>query len=76
MHPLVGDISEMKDADIEAKIYDLTNKYFNTRNPDIKAEIILYLDTYNAEIERRKVLAWQKTLETPNKNLDKLIKVN
>ena len=38
MHPLVGDISEMKDADIEAKIYDLTNKYFNTRNPDIKAE--------------------------------------
>jgi hypothetical protein len=30
MHPLAGDLSVMKDAELDLKIQDLTKKYFQT----------------------------------------------
>jgi len=76
MHPLVGDISNLKDSEIESKVSDLTKKYFITSNPGIKAQIAAVLETYKSEISRRRAVEWQKMMETRDKTLDKLINIS
>ena len=39
MHPLIDDLSKLKDSELEAKINDLTRKYFMVRNPGVQAQI-------------------------------------
>jgi hypothetical protein len=75
MHPLAGDLSAFKDAEIEAKIADLSRKYFAAFNMEVRGQITLLLDTYRDELARRRADEWQKMMETRNKDLDKLIRV-
>jgi ribonuclease D len=74
MHPLIGDLKEVKDADLEAKIGDLTKKYFMTGNPEIRQQMVLVLNSLKEELARRQQEALAKIMA--NKNLDKLVKVN
>jgi hypothetical protein len=76
MHPLVTSFENLKDAEIESKIGDLTKKYFIASNPGVKAQIHAVLDEYNQELSRRRQLAWDKMMTNRDKGLDKLIKVN
>ena len=76
MHPLVSGFDNMKDAEIESKIGELTKKYFMAVNPGLKAQIAVVLEDYNQEMSRRRQLAWNKMMENRDKGLDKLIKVN
>ena len=74
MHPLVGDLSEMKVNDLESKITDLTKKYFMTGNMDAQHQISMVLDSYKSELRRRQDAALTKIMS--DKNLDNLVKVN
>jgi hypothetical protein len=76
MHPLITDLSSLKTADIEAKINDLTKKYFMTSNYGIQCQITSALDTYKEELSNRQRLEWDKVMESRNKGLDKLINVS
>jgi len=76
MHPLVDNLSEFKDSDLESKINDLTRKYFMTNNFYLQQQIALTLDTYKEELMVRRQAEWQRTMEMRNKDLDKLIKVD
>ena len=76
MHPLVNDLSSLKDADLEAKINDLTRKYSMTYNFQVQQQIVLVLDTYKEELNNRRRAEWENTMELRNKDLDKLIKVD
>jgi hypothetical protein len=76
MHPLVHDLDSLKTTELEAKINDLTKKYFMTSNSGIQAQISIVLDTYKEEIGKRQQLEWEKVLESRNKGLDKLINVS
>jgi len=76
MHPLVNDLSSMKDPELESKINDLTRKYFMTYNPGIQAQIVAVLDSYKEELDRRKRLDYEKMMNTRDKGLDKLINVS
>ncbi len=76
MHPLVNDLDSLKTTELEAKINDLTKKYFMTANPGMQAQISIVLDTYKEEIGKRQQLEWEKVLESRNKGLDKLINVS
>jgi hypothetical protein len=75
MHPLAGDLSLLKDAELESKIHDLTNKYFMAQGPDLKAQISNLLQTYNEELRIRRKAALDKLMKSRDKNLDKLINV-
>lgn len=76
MHPLAGDLSALKDSEIESKIQDLTKKYFQTYNMDIKTQIASLLEDYNSEISKRRQEQLKKMMDSRDKSLDKLIKVD
>lgn len=76
MHPLVEDLSSLKDNEIESKILDLSKKYWMSRNPDLQFQIKLLLDQYNEELRVRRSKLFQQQNETRNQDLDKLIKIN
>jgi hypothetical protein len=76
MHPLVIDLSAIKDSELESKINDLTRKYFMTYNPGIQAQIVAVLDSYKEELDKRRRLDYEKMMNTRDKGLDKLINVS
>lgn len=76
IHPLIDNLSTLKDSDIEQKINDLTRKYFLVHNEEVRHQIILILDTYKEEMAIRRQRAWQNAVETHQKDLDNLIHVN
>ena len=76
MHPLIDDLLQFKDSEIESKINELTKKYFMATNYDLKNQLIMVLETYKGEMARRKSIEWQKIQEERNKDLDKLININ
>lgn len=76
MHPLVGDLSALKDAELENKINELSKKYFSTSNVDIRQQIVMVLDTYKSELGNRRQREYEKMMQSRDKNLDKLINVD
>ena len=76
MHPLVGDLSQLKDAELEAKINELSKKYFATFNVDVREQMVMVLDTYKEELSNRRRAEYEKMIKSRDKNLDKLINVD
>jgi len=76
MHPLIGDLSALKDSEVDSKINDLTRKYFATTNFEVQQQIVMALETYKAELAKRQAATFEKMMNTRNKDLDKLIKVS
>ncbi len=76
MHPLINNLSELKDIEIENKILELSKKYYQTHNSNLQYQIRLALDVYNEELRTRRSKLLQQQLENRNQDLDKLIKVN
>jgi hypothetical protein len=76
MHPLIGDLSTLKDSELENKMNDLTRKYFMSQNPDVRTQIAAVIDSYKEELSNRKQAEWQRMMADRNKSLDKLINVN
>jgi hypothetical protein len=76
MHPLIDSLENLKDSELDAKINDLTKKYFMTTNFEVQRQIAVVLDTHKEELSKRRAKEWLKMSEKFNKNLDNLIKVN
>jgi hypothetical protein len=76
MHPLVGSLSGLKDAELETKINDLTRKYFTVVNFDVQQQIAMLLDTYKEELNNRRAAEYEKMMNNRDKGLDKLINVS
>ena len=76
MHPLIYNLSELKTTELEAKINDLTKKYFMTSNYELQNQITIMLDAYKEELSNRQREEWNKVMESRNKGLDKLINVS
>lgn len=76
MHPLLGDLSNLKDAELETKLNDLTRKYFSTRNFEVQRQMTMIIDAYREELANRKQKEYEKMMQTRNKDLDKLINVS
>lgn len=76
MHPLIGDLSTLKDSEVDSKINELTRIYFATNNFELQQQIVMALDTYKIELAKRQAATYEKMMNTRNKDLDKLIKVS
>lgn len=76
MIPTLENLSELSDAQIEAKIMKINGLYFMTDNDHVRQQMILLLDTFKLELEERRMRARRKQLEQNGKDdLDGLIKV-
>ena len=76
MHPLSGDLSGLKDNEIESKIQDLTRKYFMTQNSELQQQISNVLNDYKEEMAKRRQIALAKLMKSADKSIDNLVKVN
>jgi hypothetical protein len=76
MHPLAGNLSEIKDGDLENKIFDLSKKYFQTPNMDVRNQIGMLLETYKEELSKRRRESLEKMMSNRDKKLDNLINVS
>lgn len=75
MHPLAEDFSQLKDSEIEEKIHELSQKFYQTHNPGVQRQISMFLDLYQEEIRNRRARLWQQQYQNRDKDLDNLIKV-
>lgn len=75
-NPFVTGLDQLKDAELEKKISDLTKNYFRTSNIDVKQQIVVLLDMHNAELQARRDRAWKEQYEKRDKGLDGLINVD
>jgi len=76
MHPLAQEMAGVKDVELEAKLNDLTKKYFLTQNVGVKQQISLLIDTYKEELNSRRVAEYNKMMNNREKGLDKLINIS
>jgi hypothetical protein len=75
-HPLSEDYSQLKDAEIENRIQDLSKKYFQATNPTVQYQITLFLDIYKSELAARRAKVWQEEYQKRDTDLDSLIKID
>jgi len=78
-HPLMDPVTRLKDADLEARIVDLSKKYFiaaKSGNSDVVHQILLALESHKEEQVRRRQQATAELLKKQDKDLGDLINVD
>ena len=78
MHPLQPDISGLSEQDLEKKIQDLTQKYYQAMrySPSITSQVVLLLDSYKLEREERQLAKAKLAAESGENDINELIKVD
>lgn len=77
-NPLIENLSQLKDADLENRISDLNRKYtiaLRTGNSDLAMQVVVALESHKDELNRRQAEATKKLLQKQNKDLDGLINI-
>jgi hypothetical protein len=78
-NPLLGNPADLKDAELEEKIIELSRKYSiaaRTGMNQVIPQIIVVLNTYREEMAKRNQTALQGATKKNNGNLDDLINVD
>ena len=79
LHPLLNDLTDLKDLDIENKISELGRKYTiaaRSGNGGLCSQILMALDEFRAESQRRMLEKSRISLKNQDKDLDDLINVS
>lgn len=77
-NPLLANPADLKDAELEEKIIELSRKYSiaaRTGMNQVIPQIIVVLNTYREEMAKRNVAALQNATKKNNGNLDDLINI-
>jgi hypothetical protein len=75
-HPLIGNYQELTDVELQERISNLSSKYWQTQNPDVRSQMMLILDELKEEFRSRNQRNLQNNSENDNKDLDSLIKIS
>jgi ribosomal protein L29 len=75
-NPLVDDMSELTDNQVEEKVNDLSKKYFQTRNMQVRDQIASVYEMYKLEAQSRRAKAYQRQADNNDNDLDNLININ
>ncbi len=74
MHPLIDDLNNFTDTQLQEKVVTLQKRYFTTMNVEVQSQISLLIDTFQMEIETRN--RNKKKDQSPDNDLDNLINVS
>jgi hypothetical protein len=66
----------LTDAELEARISDLTRKYWKTSNPGLQQQMAVQLEAHQIERRTREARKWQDTQNNLDSGLDDLINVS
>jgi hypothetical protein len=76
IHPLEGDLSQLKDNEVEEKLYELNRKYFTAYRlgkPELLTQLATFVTIYKEELSRRHQLKMKGQMDG---DLDQLINVD
>lgn len=65
-HPLEGDLSQLKDNEVEEKLYELNKKYYTAYrlgNHDLLTQVATFVNIYKAELNHRNQLKLKQQLD-------------
>tara|TARA_E500000178_G_scaffold353177_1_gene418387 strand:+ start:7617 stop:7841 length:225 start_codon:yes stop_codon:yes gene_type:complete len=74
MHPLIDDISSLSESELIEKVADLSKKYWQTTNPDLRTQVGTIIEMYKIELRVRQEK--EKNKEKDDNDLDNLIKIS
>jgi hypothetical protein len=75
-HPFEGDLSRLKDNEVEEKLFELNRKYFAAARlgkPDLLTQLATFVTIYKDELSRRYMLRSKQNLDG---DMDQLINVD
>lgn len=75
-HPLEGDLSQLKDSEIEAKVIELNKKYYQAArlgNTQLLTQVATFVTIYKEEMSKRYLAKSRGQLDN---DLDQLINVD
>ena len=78
LHPFTEDTKNMTVGEIYEKISELTKKYFQTHNPQVKQQIQTFIDYYRTEVAVKEAQESKELAEKQQNgeiDLDKLINI-
>jgi|13_taG_2_1085334.scaffolds.fasta_scaffold43186_1 hypothetical protein len=75
-NPLIDNINDLNDMQVEEKVAELSKKYWQTRNPEVQMQIGTALNQFKEELYIRKQKEMNKPVDDGDNSLDKLIKVS
>lgn len=75
MHPLLENLKQYTDTQLEEKIQKLSSAYFVAGDEQLRHQIILLIDSFKIELEERRVAARLKQEQNGNDDLDNLINI-
>jgi len=75
-HPLIGDYKNLTDVELQERVSNLSTKYWQTQNPEVRSQMTLILDELKEELRTRNQKSLQNNSEDDNKDLDSLIKIS
>jgi len=58
-HPLEGDLTQLKDNEIEEKLFELNKKYYQAYrlgNQDLLTQVAIFVNIYKDELNRRNAI--------------------
>jgi len=78
-NPLLPDLKDIKDTEIDNKINELTRKYFQASRFGqglLAQQLLVTLESFKAEQQNRQLASQKALADKQNKDLDDLIKVD
>ena len=75
-NPLVHDLNKLSEQDLENKTIELSKKFWQTQNSDVRMQIQTILDMYRLELESRRAKQKLQNQENDDNSLDNLINIS
>ena len=76
LHPFSEDTSDLSVSQIHEKISELTKKYFQAQNPEVKNQISTFIEYYKQEARIKEEKNRQETNQHGDLDLDNLINIS
>ena len=76
LHPFSEDTSDLSVSQIHEKISELTKKYFQAQNPEVKNQISTFIEYYKQEARKKEKKNRQETNQNGDLDLDNLINIS
>ena len=78
-HPFAQDLSDLKDQEVEDKVYELNKKYFAAARlgkPELMTQIATFVNIYKEELSKRYRDKIKSQSESGGSDLDSLVNVD
>ena len=75
-NPLVHDLSDLSVQELEDKTIELSKKFWQTQNLDVRSQITAILDMYREELKARRAKEKIKSQDNDDNSLDNLINIS